>query len=429
MAREIADFAPETIIVTSPHATAYRDWFHISPGTHAHGDMLQFRAFGTDLEVGYDAEFSMALSQLAHERDFPAGTEGERDPGLDHGTYIPLWFIQKLYRDFAAVRIGLSGFDGLTHYHLGQLIAECAESLQRRCVFIASGDLSHKLLAEGPYGFAPEGPVFDEQVTAAMAEGDFMRFLTFDETFYDKAAGCGLPSFQIMAGALDGRAVESELLSYEGPYGVGYGVARFVAGDSDDSRCFGELYLAEQRAACEKAREGEDEYVQLARSCVESFVRSGKPCDIPEGLPDEMLTTRAGAFVSIHEHGRLRGCIGTISPVRSCIAEEIVHNAVSACSEDPRFDPITPDELNYLEISVDILGECEPIEGEYQLDPVRYGVVVTSGYKRGLLLPNLEGVDTVAEQIDIARRKAGIESWEDYSLERFEVVRHEAKTE
>ena len=132
MAREIADFAPETIIVTSPHATAYRDWFHISPGTHAHGDMLQFRAFGTDLEVGYDAEFSMALSQLAHERDFPAGTEGERDPGLDHGTYIPLWFIQKLYRDFAAVRIGLSGFDGLTHYHLGQLIAEGAESLQRR---------------------------------------------------------------------------------------------------------------------------------------------------------------------------------------------------------------------------------------------------------------------------------------------------------
>lgn len=168
----------------------------------------------------------------------------------------------------------------------------------------------------------------------------------------------------------------------------------------------------------------EDAYVQLARNTIEEYVRNGRAIDVPNGLPQEIYTDRAGVFVSIKKEGRLRGCIGTIQAVQSCIAEEIVKNAISASSRDPRFSPVRPDELDKLTISVDVLGDMEKIDSPKQLDVRRYGVVVTKGYRRGLLLPNLEGVDTVADQISIAKQKAGIAQEEEAELERFEVVRH-----
>jgi len=130
-------------------------------------------------------------------------------------------------------------------------------------------------------------------------------------------------------------------------------------------------------------------------------------------------------FVSIKKHGALRGCIGTISPVYDCIADEIINNAISACSRDPRFDPVKPEEINSLSVSVDLLAEAEPVSSVADLDVVRYGVIVSRGYRRGLLLPNLEGVDTVEYQLQIALSKAGINPAEKYSIERFEVARHE----
>ena len=186
--------------------------------------MMQYRAYGTELSTTYDQEFVQCLEQLAKHEDFPAGTAGERDASLDHATYIPLWFVNKFYSGYKTMRVGLSGFGPVEHYHLGQLIAQAVEQLGRRAVYIASGDLSHKLTEDGPYGFVPEGPQFDAQITQAFAAGDFMQLLSFDETFADKAAECGLRSFQIMAGALEGRTYTSELLSHEGTFGVGYGV-------------------------------------------------------------------------------------------------------------------------------------------------------------------------------------------------------------
>ena len=141
-------------------------------------------------------------------------------------------------------------------------------------------------------------------------------------------------------------------------------------------------------------------------------------------LPEELLHTRAGAFVSLHEAGELRGCIGTILPVRKNLAQEIIENAVSAATRDPRFSPVRKAELPYLEISVDVLGEPEDIPDAGALDVRRYGVIVAKGRKRGLLLPDLPGVDTVEEQIRIAKKKAGIPEDEAVQLQRFEVVRH-----
>ncbi len=170
-----------------------------------------------------------------------------------------------------------------------------------------------------------------------------------------------------------------------------------------------------------------DPYVALARNTVETYVSRRKIYEPEEReLTREMRETRAGAFVSIHENGELRGCIGTIGPTRDSLGEEIIYNAISASTRDPRFPPIGKDELKYLEISVDVLGEPEPVSSLDELDVKRYGVIVEKGYRRGLLLPDLEGVDTVEDQVDIARRKAGIREGETgLRLYRFQVIRHE----
>ncbi|MBQ9631954.1 MAG: AmmeMemoRadiSam system protein A, partial [Lachnospiraceae bacterium] len=145
----------------------------------------------------------------------------------------------------------------------------------------------------------------------------------------------------------------------------------------------------------------------------------------PEDPDDEMENTRAGAFVSIHEHGMLRGCIGTFLPTQNTLTEEIIQNAISASTRDPRFAPIREEELDQLEINVDILSEPESIDSIDALDARRYGVIVCHGRKRGLLLPDLDGVDTPAQQIEICKQKAGIHPDEkDLELYRFEVVRH-----
>jgi AmmeMemoRadiSam system protein A len=161
--------------------------------------------------------------------------------------------------------------------------------------------------------------------------------------------------------------------------------------------------------------------VRLAKEAVESYVRKGK-MPKPKELTPEMRE-RAGVFVSLHKHGQLRGCIGTFEPTKDNVAEEIMANAISSSTADPRFPPVAASELDDLEYSVDILTRPEPVTDVNQLDPMTYGVIVESGWKRGLLLPALEGVDSVEEQIAICRLKAGISASEPVKLYRFQVRR------
>jgi len=163
--------------------------------------------------------------------------------------------------------------------------------------------------------------------------------------------------------------------------------------------------------------------VQLARQTIEDYVDKGTVIIPPAELSADMQR-RAGVFVSLHKHGALRGCIGTIEPVRANVAEEIIANAISAATSDPRFEPVRREDLPHLEISVDVLGEPEPISSLAELNPKEYGVIVQSGRRRGLLLPDLEGVDTPRQQVDIALRKAWIGPRERYQMYRFHVVRY-----
>ena len=441
-ADEIAALQPETVIISSPHAVMYSDYFHISPGARANGSFSQFGAPEVSFQETYDEELVKTIAELAAQDSFPAGTMGERDRRLDHGTMVPLYFIRKKYQDFRLVRIGLSGLPLADHYRLGQIVQEAVEKTGRRTVFVASGDLSHKLQKYGPYGFAPEGPEYDARIMDVCGRGAFGELFDFEETFCERAAECGHRSFCIMAGALDGVQIEAKQLSHEDVTGVGYGICTFYpsagangapgaasgTGECTDpqraDRHFLARYLKRAQQEAESERAGQDEYVALARASLEAFVRNRSRIDIPEWVPEEMRSRKAGVFVSIHKHDRLRGCIGTILPTASCIAKEIIGNAISASTRDPRFDPIKPAELPYLSVSVDVLGEPERIESMDQLDVKRYGVIVSCGARRGLLLPDLDGVDTVEQQVAIAMRKGGISKGEKITLERFEVIRH-----
>ena len=442
-----ASLRPDTVVIASPHSVMYADYFHISPGVEAEGDFRRFRARNVSIHADYDYEFIHTLCGLCDRDEFPGGTMGERDPDLDHGTMIPLYFLNQ-YMDpstYQVVRIGLSGLPLADHYRLGLKIREAAERLDRRVVFIASGDLSHKLKEDGPYGFDENGPAYDERIMDVMGRAQFDELLDFDEAFCDRAAECGHRSFVMMAGALDGQSVRVCRLSHQGTFGVGYGVCTYQVTGRDDMRHFLHKWSEKKKKELAQSRSKEDLYVRLARAGVESAVRSKRKLpdrDILdlirteggslEGNPEKILTARrdllnrrAGVFVSIHKNGSLRGCIGTIAPTCSNIAQEIAQNAVSASTRDPRFPAIRPSELDELEITVDVLGDTERIDSPDQLDVKRYGVIVSKGRRRGLLLPNLDGVDTVEEQIAIALQKAGLDTDEEnYELERFEVVRH-----
>jgi AmmeMemoRadiSam system protein A/AmmeMemoRadiSam system protein B len=424
VARRIAELKPDTIVITSPHSIMYSDYFHISPGKLAKGNFGRFHAQNVSFQVEYDEDFTEALESCAEREGLEAGTLGEKDPELDHGTMVPLYFINEYLKDYKLVRIGLSGLSLPDHYHLGRCIEKTANKLGRRIVFVASGDLSHKLKEDGPYGFSEEGVRFDKEVTEAMKEGNFLHFLELAPDFCEAAAECGLRSFVILSGALSGKEVTSELLSYEGTFGVGYAVCEFKVTGTSEKRHFDQIFTQKQKKLAKEHQKSEDPYVHLARISLETYITTAEHANLPENLPEELTNRKAGVFVSLKKHGSLRGCIGTITPVTESVAKEILRNAVSSGTEDPRFPPITEDELDELVYSVDVLAEAEPIQYMTDLDVEKYGVIVTSGRKRGLLLPNLEGVDTVEQQVSIAKKKAGIYDNESFTMERFEVVRH-----
>ena len=245
-----------------------------------------------------------------------------------------------------------------------------------------------------------------------MSSANFNELLKYDEAFLSVVAECGHRSFTIMAGALDGYDVESQQLSHEDITGVGYGICTFFPKEENKERCFKEKYFT-----------SEDPCVNLAKKSIEYYLNNNSYLNIPTELPDYMINETAAAFVSIHKYNNLRGCIGTILPTKESLAKEIIDNAVSAAFEDLRFIPITKDELEDLEINVDVLSKSEPVSTKEELDPKKYGIIITEEYKRGVLLPDIEGVDTIEQQIEIAKKKAGITD-DNYIINKFTVIRH-----
>lgn len=422
IADRVAEIKPELIIISSPHAILYRDWFNISSGEKAYGDMEQFNADEVSFEVDYDTEFVDTLKKVMP-NDFPCGPEYDREKELDHGTMVPLYFINQKYKDYKLVRIGLSGFPLTMHYALGMYIREAVNHLNRKAVWIASGDLSH-CMQGSHYGVHPEGEAYDEKLMKTLSTANFGELLSYDNHFLHKAMECGHRSFTMMAGAMDGLSVKTEVLSHEAPWGIGYGIAIIQPQEKDEARHFLKQEEEKNIKQYQERYDKADPFVKLAYDQVFRWVREHQMIHVDQ-VPEDMRN-RAGVFVSIHENGELRGCIGTIEPRHNNIADEIIHNAIAACSRDPRFSPVMEEELDMLEITVDVLSPAERIQDTSELDIHRYGVICsTEDGRRGLLLPDLDGVNSVEDQVRIACEKGNIDpESDDVILERFEVVRH-----
>jgi AmmeMemoRadiSam system protein A len=339
---------------------------------------------------------------------------------LDHGILVPLSYLEKAgLRNQAVVAISVGLLDPLDLYRFGKLIQETAANLHRRVAVVASGDMSHRLKEEGPYHYHPDASRFDHLVQDLLAKADVEGLLQIPADLREHAGECGYPSISIMLGTLDGYEIQSKVFGYEGPFGVGYLTVGLQAIQKTNSML--ETLHEKQTALIREKRGQESAPVKWARLNLEHRI-TGKAQPALEGDMQQLLQQKSAAFVSIKKNGQLRGCIGTFLPVYENLAEEIKHNAFSAGLRDPRFPPVEADELSSLVYSVDILTEPEPCTRE-DLDPKKYGVIVSRGGKRGLLLPDLDGVDTVEEQLLIALQKAGISSREKYSIERFQVKR------
>jgi AmmeMemoRadiSam system protein A len=409
---------PDVVIVCSPHAPSARDGFLVRTADTASGDLGQFGAPTLRWSAHGDPELGRAVLAEAADEDIPAAVlEDVIDAApVDHGTIVPMSFLDPAgARPFVGVSISFAELQ--THQAFGRAVRRAADRLGRRVVFVASGDLSHRLTPDAPAGYAPEATDFDEAVTRIVRAGDLGDLLSLDRGLIAEAGECGLRSFVMLAGFLADVYYDTRVLSYEGPWGVGYLTA--VAGTSDVLAATDPSDASGSKGG--RPGDAESPQVALARRAIEAYVREGRLIEPPRD--ESSLSHRAGAFVSLHRGSELRGCIGSVQPSTASLAEEIVAMAVQAATQDPRFPPLTADELADLQISVDVLSDPEPIDGTSELDPARYGVIVSRDWRRGLLLPDLDGVDSPEQQVAIACRKAGISPDEQFDLERFEVER------
>jgi AmmeMemoRadiSam system protein A len=431
LAKDIKEKRPSTIIIITPHGPLFRDAISISIKEYLEGDFGNFGAANVRIKFQNNLELVNNIIKKSGIENIPIAKIDEElakdfdiSLKLDHGALVPLYFVDKEYKDFKLIHITYGLLSPKELFIFGQLIQRLVLESEEEAVFIASGDLSHKLSNKGPYSYSPYGEKFDKKVVELLRMGDFKSIVSFDLSLSERAGECGLRSLMILSGFLDGFKIEPEILSYEGPFGVGYCNAKFSVLNKEAGNKILEDLIQIEKEKVAKTRKEEDEYVKLARASLEHYVKYKERIKVPDNLSEELLSSRRGAFVTIKKDGMLRGCIGTIEPAQINLATEIIENAISAGLKDPRFDPVEEEELSELVYSVDVLMKPEPISFLEELDVEKYGVIVSKGFRKGLLLPNIEGVDTPQEQVRIALNKAGIPEYEDYKLERFEVIRH-----
>ena len=437
LAQKAIEMKPDSVVIISPHGPVFQDGIVLNGAQELEGDFGNFGVSQVGFRIGNDRELIGEVERqcarqgiTALEMNHKIAAEYGLSLKLDHGVLVPLYYLKKagFEGSIVSVTMGLLSYPQL--YKFGVCLQRAVEKVGRRVVVIASGDLSHCLTQGAPAGYTPEGAVFDKKLVELLDEFDTLELANLEDNLIEKAGECGLRPILMMLGVLDGYEVSSEIISYEGPFGVGYLIAAFDLGTKNSAKSLADEMFSKALDKVRIRRENESPLVSLARKSLEYYIKTDRKLsleDLMEGKPiDAKLPDKAGIFVSIKKDGNLRGCIGTTSPTQANIAEEIIENAISAGIRDPRFFPVEEDELDSLIYSVDVLSDAEPIENLDQLDVKKYGVIVKSikGRRVGLLLPNLEGIDSAGEQVRIAREKAGIGPADPIKLERFEVVRY-----
>jgi AmmeMemoRadiSam system protein A len=438
IAKLVGEIKPEVILFISPHGNMFRNGVSFLYEDEVSGDFSDFGNDKITFTKKIDKNLTQLIGSLMDDKDLVnifldhtlAGIYNCKVT-LDHGVLVPLYFIDQVYSDYEIVHI-TPGFLPLDEiYTIGNVIKIALSNIDKRCMIVASGDLSHCLSNQGPYEYNPMGELFDDIVVSSFKKNEVINLITMDEEIYEQAGQCALRSYIMAYGALDEHILDSLIFSYEAPFGVGYLTGFITASPEHIPSLQNRINISEEEKY-ERLMSLEDEYIKLARAAIVHYVNTGEKLDINKvkndysnRFLDYVLNTKKSTFVSLHKFGHLRGCMGTISPTSDCLADEIIYNAIQSSVDDPRFNPVTASELKVLEIKVDILHDMEKIASKSELNIKKYGVLVKKGLKRGVLLPNLKEVQSVDEQVDIAMKKAGIHTIEGTELYRFEVERHE----
>ena len=375
VATRVVDSNPERLVLISPHSPRLNDRFCSWKGAHL-GDLSAFGFPQLSIDLPDAPEVAQSLS-------IPANLESTKGNKLDHGAVVPLFFL---------VEAGWCGptsilsvpWNGNQHEEIGRLL----NMLPGKTAVIASGDMSHRLKKGAPAGYHPQAQNFDKAFVAALQANNWSKIAQIP--FQKEAAEDVVDSTRVAVAAAQ-RPLNAEVLSYEGPWGVGYTQAVFYDPAPP-------LYA-------------------IARRAVRSKV-IGEEIVVPQGGP-----AAKGVFVTLNKAGKLRGCIGHIFPTCHTLYQEITEVAQLSATKDPRFPVVKVAELPSLQYEISVLEPPEEISNKSQLNPKKYGVIVSSGYKKGVLLPSLDGIDTIDMQLKIACRKAGIDQQTPMQVERFTVTK------
>jgi len=383
----------ELAVVISPHSPSSMTSLPVRRAAYAAGDLSRFRAPQVRVEAQVDVALASALVVDGQRAGFSLTWAEETE--LDHGVVLPLHLLRRTMANKRCIFLGVSGWPLHRFVAFGAWLQ--TRLRDRSAILIASGDLSHRLTPDAPYGFRPQGPLFDRLVIDALRARAWEEIEALDPDLVEEAGECGLRPLAILLGAARAAKLQSQVLSYEGPFGVGYPVVAFTASAAPNVAL---------------------DIQTLGRHAIDTYLRTRRLIEPPDPIPIELQAPSA-VFVTLRKDGELRGCVGSVRPTEATAAHELIRYAVASAVRDPRFDPVRLDEVAALTIKVQLLDAAEPVTDIAQLDPHTYGVIVRRGDRQALLLPGIDGIDTPEQQVRAACEKAGIDRHAPLELERF----------
>lgn len=402
---------PHTMVVISPHSPRRANAFGIWLTPRLSGSLSQFGAADETVDLPLDRFLAGALEQEAVARGLRTWRITNRP--LDHGAFVPLAYLAAAGWTGPTMVVSLTESETAGLDDFGRAISAAAQSLDRNVAVIASGDMSHRLTPDAPGGYDPAGSEFDRSFIGLLRTGAGRELQRIDHDLQEAAGEDVVASTRIALAAAGYISQGHDVLSYEGPFGVGYGVAILFERIAPPSEA-GPAGARSPAVLSSRA-----DLPRVARCAIAG--RLGRGPAAPMFRAAGELREKHGLFVTVRsDAGELRGCHGSAVPAAPDLVRATWDHAIAAAFHDPRFAPVTADELPHLRITVTILGPLELVRSKAELDPAVYGVLINAADgRRALLLPRIEGLDTVTQQLAAARNKAGIEPDESIEIRRF----------
>jgi AmmeMemoRadiSam system protein A len=408
IASRICAHGPDAVVLVSPHGPRHATRWGICTQSPLSGNFGRFGADHIGVIVPGAPPAAARLTPIA--RAMRLTTREIAGDNLDHGALVPLYFLKQAGWDGPTLLIALPQSGTKSEERMGQAIARAADEAGERWVILASGDMSHRLNPNAPAGYHPLAKEFDRTFKTRIDAGDLRGACAIETELREIAAEDVIDSCAVAAGAVGYRSEGHRTYSYEGPFGVGYL----------------EAVLQEEVPPHSGAHDYSEHrpwpmMLQIARDAI--LARITHNAYRPPVLPKPWNNPQ-GVFVTLRRtDGALRGCIGHVDPLFAGLAEEVADCAAAAATQDTRFARVSPNELPNISIEVSLLSRPEPVADMSELDPKRYGLVVSSGRARGVLLPNVPEVNTVEDQLRIAASKGQLPPGRPWIIERFEVAK------